>query len=87
MEPEVANICQAAVDRFRDLAAEITNDTPDFTGALDGFQTLRAVLVATMMGPILEEHRDKIAPEIIGNIERGLQITPEEIFAAERIRW
>ncbi|MGI9525026.1 MAG: amidase [Hyphomicrobiaceae bacterium] len=87
MEPEVANICQAAVDRFRDLGAEITNDTPDFAGAFDGFQTLRAVLVATMMGPILEEHRDKIAPEIIGNIERGLQITPEEIFAAERIRW
>ena len=87
MEPEVANICEAAAHRFRELGAEVTNDIPDFTGALEGFQTLRAVLVATMMGPILEEHRDKIAPEIVGNVERGLHITPDEIFAAERIRW
>ncbi len=87
MEPEVARICERAANRFRDFGAEITNDTPDFTGALYGFQTLRAVLVATMMGAVLEEHRNQIAPEIIGNIERGLQITPEEVFAAERIRW
>ena len=38
------------------------------------------------MGPILAEHRDRIAPEIIGNIERGLEITPDQVFAAERIR-
>ena len=87
MEPEVARICQAAANRFRDLGADVTDEAPDFSGALEGFQTLRAVLVATMMGPILEAHRDKIAPEIIGNIERGLEITPEEIFSAERIRW
>ena len=87
MEPEVARICQAAAGRFSDLGAEVTDEVPDFSGALDGFQTLRAVLVATMMGPILEQHRDRIAPEIIGNIERGLDITPQEIFAAERVRW
>jgi amidase len=38
------------------------------------------------MGPVLEEHRAQIAPEIIGNIERGLHLTPEQIFEAERIR-
>ena len=36
--------------------------------------------------PILKQHRDRIAPEIIGNIERGLEITPEQIFHAERVR-
>ena len=86
MASEVAQICRKAAQRFADLGAAITDDIPDFSGALDGFQTLRAVLIATMMGPILAEHRARIAPEIIGNIERGLKITPQEIFAAERIR-
>jgi amidase len=53
---------------------------------LEAFQTLRAVLFATMMEPILKQHRDKIAPEIIGNIERGLKILPSQIFEAERVR-
>ena len=86
MAREVADICQSAADQFRTLGAEVTDEIPDFTGALEGFQTLRAVLFATLMGPILAKHRDQIAPEIIGNIERGLKITPDEIFDAERTR-
>jgi amidase len=86
MAREVAAICQKGAERFKELGSDVTNDYPDFTGVLDGFQTLRAVLIATMMGPILDAHRNQIAPEIIGNIERGLEITPQEIFEAERIR-
>ena len=86
MAREIADISRSGAERFQDLGAEITDEIPNFTGVLDGFQTLRAVLFATMMGPILAEHRDRIAPEIIGNIERGLNITPEQVFDAERIR-
>jgi amidase len=86
MAREIAGICRGGAERFRDLGAEVTDEIPNFTGALDGFQTLRAMLFATMMGPILAEHRDRIAPEIIGNIERGLNITPEQVFDAERTR-
>ncbi len=87
MEPEIADICQTATTRLATLGADISDETPDFSGALDSFQTLRAVLVATMMGELYERHRDAIAPEIIGNIERGLNIKPSEIFNAERYRW
>jgi amidase len=83
---QVADISQSAADQFRTLGAEVTDEIPDFSGVLGGFQTLRAVLFATLMGPVLAEHRDQIAPEIIGNIERGLKITPDQIFDAERIR-
>jgi len=86
MAREVAGICERAAMRFQDLGADVTDEAPDFTGALESFQTLRAVLFATLMGPILAEHRDRIAPEIIGNIERGLEITPDEVFQAERLR-
>lgn len=86
MEKEIASVCASAATVFSDLGAEVTDDIPDFSGVLDAFQTLRAVLFATMMEPILAQHRDQIAPEIIGNIERGLNITPEQIFQAERVR-
>jgi amidase len=86
MEPEIAGVCGGAAKAFTDLGADVTDDIPDFTGVLDAFQTHRAVLFATLMEPILEEHRNRIAPEIIGNIERGLNIKPSQIFEAERVR-
>ncbi len=86
MEKEIAEICGAATMVFADIGAEVTDEIPDFSGVLEAFQTLRAVLFATMMEPILRQHRDKIAPEIIGNIERGLNIMPSQIFEAERVR-
>lgn len=86
MEKEIAEICSGAATVFADLGAEVTGDIPDFSGVLDAFQTHRAVLFATLMEPILAEHRDQIAPEIIGNIERGLNVRPSQIFEAERIR-
>ena len=86
IEKEIAEICGAATRVFADIGAEVTDEIPDFTGVLEAFQTLRAVLFAIMMEPILKRHRDKIAPEIIGNIERGLNIMPSQIFEAERVR-
>jgi amidase len=87
MAREIAEVCATAAGKCADLGADLTDDVPDFTGALDGFQTLRAVLLGTMMGPLLAEHRDVISPDIVGNIEKGFAVTPEEIFAAERSRW
>lgn len=86
MSKEIAQICQNAVLNFDQMGAEVTNDIPDFSGVLEGFQTLRALLFGTMMGPILEQYREKISSDIIGNIERGLNITPDQIFVAERVR-
>ncbi len=86
MEREIAEICSGAAMTFADLGADVTDEIPDFSGVLDAFQTHRAVLFATLMEPILAEHRDQIAPEIIGNIERGLKVRPSQIFEAERVR-
>ena len=86
MEKEIAQICSGAGSIFKGMGVDVTDDSPDFTGVLEAFQTLRAVLFATLMEPILAKHRAHIAPEIIGNIERGLNITPAQIFNAERVR-
>ncbi|NKC14225.1 MAG: amidase [Gammaproteobacteria bacterium] len=86
MTAAIADTCAKAAARFADLGAEVTGDAPDFSGSIDGFQTLRAALMAAMMGPMLTTHRDRIAPEIIGNIERGLNLSIDEVLLAERQR-
>ena len=87
MEPEVAEICAGAAEGFAAIGATVCRDTPDFSGAIEAFQTLRAVLIALMMEDLLEAHREQIAPEIVWNIEKGLAVSNAELLEAERVRW
>ena len=87
MSREVAAITTEAAGRLAAAGVDVTDDIPDFSGALNGFQTLRAILLGTMMGELLETERDRIAEDIIGNVERGFAVTPEQVFIAERTRW
>jgi amidase len=87
MEPEVIEICAAAAQRFTEIGAEVCDAVPDFSGAIEAFQTLRGVLIAVLMETLLKDHRDQIAPEIVWNIEKGLTATNAEILKAERVRW
>lgn len=86
VESEVADLCRDAASRFKEIGAEVIEDAPDFSGAIDAFQTLRGVLIAQMMGEMLSKHRDQIAPEIVWNIEKGLAVTNTEWLNAERVR-
>lgn len=86
MEPEIAQVCEAAAERFSEIGAQVDHGSPDFSGAIEAFQTLRGVLIAQMMESILKKHRDQIAPEIIWNIEKGLAVTNDQLLDAERVR-
>jgi amidase len=86
VDSEVAEICGQAVRKFSGFGVEVDGGHPDFTGGFESFQTLRATLFAAVRGPLLEWHRDKICPEIIWNIEKGLQQDGTTIARAERLR-
>ncbi|MFH5773140.1 amidase [Paracoccus sp. NGMCC 1.201697] len=86
VDPEVAAICQAAVLRLADAGAVVDDGCPDFSGGIDAFQTLRANLIAAVRGPLLDEHRARICPEIIWNIEKGLHQSGADVAKAERQR-
>lgn len=86
VDPEVAAICQAAVLRLADAGAVVDEGCPDFSGGIEAFQVLRANLIAAVRGPLLDQHRARICPEIIWNIEKGLQQSGDEVAAAERDR-
>jgi amidase len=86
VDAEVAAICQQAVQKFSEFGAEVDDDHPDFSGGFESFQTLRATLFAAVRGPLLERHREMICPEIIWNIEKGLQQDGATMARAERLR-
>jgi amidase len=87
MAREVREVADNAIRHLTGAGVDVTYDIPDFSGALDGFQTLRAILLGTMMGELLESERDRITEDIVSNVERGFEVTPERLFAAERTRW
>jgi amidase len=86
VDPEVAAICAAAARRFEAMGATVEEAHPDFTGAHEAFQTLRAVSFATGHLHEYADQRDKLKPDVIWNIEKGLKLTGEEVARAERLR-
>src|SRR3974390_269740 len=86
IDPEVSRICRAGVQRFAEIGCAVEEQAPDFFGAIDCFQVLRALLFANVRGNLLPRERARINPDIVWNIEKGQQLTAEEIIRAQRQR-
>ena len=86
VDPEVAKIVEAAACRFEEAGVIVEEAHPDLSEAHECFQTLRALAFATGMKPLLEAHRDKLKPEVIWNIEKGLALTAADIVKADHQR-
>ena len=86
MAREIASVAGDAMARLAGEAVDVKQSCPDFTGAFDAFQSLRGILLGAMMSEMLDEHRDRISPDIASNVELGLAQTPETIFRAEQTR-
>jgi amidase len=69
IEPEVAEICAGAVRRLAEMGCEVELAAPDFSGAIDSFQVLRALLFADVRGALLPAERHRLNPDIAWNIE------------------
>lgn len=82
VDPEVADICAAAAGRFADVGTIVEDAAPDFAGAMDIFQTLRAALFATIAAPLLDNHREQLKPEMIWQIEKGMALSAGEVGRA-----
>ena len=84
---KISTVTSEAAQKLAGTGIDVTDDIPSFNGVLEAFQTLRAVLLGTMMGDLVATHRDQIDEDIVGNVMRGFDVTPESLFAAERVRW
>jgi len=86
VDPEVAAICEAAANRVIAMGSVVEGAAPDFSGAIDSFQVLRALLFADVRGDLLPAERARINPDIVWNIEKGQALTAGEIIQAQRSR-
>ncbi|WP_353646819.1 amidase family protein [Mesorhizobium sp. WSM2239] len=86
VDPEVASICRAAAERFGEIGVIVEEAHPDLSEAHDTFQVLRGIAFATSYTGLLERHRDKMKPEVVWNIEKGLSYSMEDVVRAENNR-
>ena len=86
VESDVRTVCGAAVERVAAAGGRVDEAHPDMTQAPEAFHVLRAAGFVAGLGPLLDEHRDLLKPDVVWNIEAGLAMPPARLGAAERAR-
>ena len=86
VEPEVTAVLEAQRSVFSSLGCVVDEACPDFTGATEAFETLRAVSFAMRFAPLLKTHRSELKDTVIWNIEQGLALDGAKIARAESLR-
>ena len=83
VDREVAELCLQAVTLLAGQGTQVEQAAPDLHDAMDCFQSLRAALFAAGHLSHYREHKDLLKPEVVWNIEKGLQQPGETLADAE----
>ena len=86
VEPRVSRPCWTPAAVFEALGCVVEEATPDFRGADEVFQALRAWRFAAGHGAMLATHRDQMKDTVVWNIEEGLKLTGPATSAAPRCK-
>jgi amidase len=86
VEPEVTTVLEKQRKVFETLGCVVEDDCPDFSGATEAFETLRANAFAMCYAPLLQTHRADLKDTVIWNIEQGLALDGVKIARAMRLR-
>ena len=86
MDPRVTAVLEKQKRVFKDLGCVVEEACPDFTGATEAFETLRAVSFSLRFAPLLKTHRALLKDTVIWNIEQGLALDGARIGRAELLR-
>ncbi|MFT4070250.1 amidase [Paraburkholderia sp.] len=85
-EPEILAICRKTMDRFAAHGIGVDESDIDLGAATQAFHTLRGIAYATNYEDVLARHRDVLNPNVIWNIEFGLQLDNRAMRSAHRTR-
>ncbi|MDH3318729.1 MAG: amidase [Betaproteobacteria bacterium] len=86
VEPEVTAVLESQRRVFKELGCVVEEACPDFSGATEAFETLRAISFAQRLAPLLKTHRAELKDTVIWNIEQGLALDGAKIARAEARR-
>lgn len=86
VDAEVVEVTRRATERLSELKVAVVDRSPDLSGSIETFQVQRAQLFATFYGELVKKERDKIPASIVWNVQKGLDLTADEILRADRQR-
>ncbi|HEX9395821.1 MAG TPA: amidase [Burkholderiales bacterium] len=86
VEADVSQVIEKQKQVFKDLGCVVEDAEPDFSGATESFETLRAVGFFHKVGPLVKDHRDKLKDTVLWNVEEGRRRSAEDVARAEVLR-
>ena len=86
MDPRVTAALEPHRATFKALGCAVADAEPDFTGAKEAFETLRAVAFLNRYGGFLKTHRGLLKDTVVWNIEEGLKRSAQQIADAQAMR-
>src|SRR3954469_21474221 len=85
-DPRVLSVLNGQKRTFEDLGCIVEEAEPDFSGATEAFETLRAVSFVQSYGEFYRTRRDELKDTVQWNVEHGLRLTPQELARANGLR-
>ena len=86
VDPRVTSVLEKQIKVFKNFGCSIEEASPDFSGATEAFETLRAVAFLQNYGELVKTRRAEVKDTVIWNVEQGLALTPGKIARAEALR-
>jgi amidase len=86
VEPRVTAVLEQQKKVFRALGCTVEEAEPDFSGATECFETLRALAFVQNYGALVRSRPKDVKDSIIWNVEQGWRLTPDQIARAELLR-
>ena len=86
MDPRVTAVLDKQREIFSSLGCMLEEAAPDFTGATEAFETLRALGFLQSYGELYRTRRNELKDTVQWNIEQGLRLTSGEIARATALR-
>lgn len=86
VEPAVLAALGARLDVLEEAGAVVEEAAPDLREADQVFSVTRALEFAAALGEVVRDHRDRVKPEVIWNVELGQALGVEDLLAATAAR-
>jgi amidase len=86
IDPRVGNQFNAACDIIRNTIGPVIKASPDMTGGVEAFRTLRAAESWFKFGAMVEEHEDTLTPSYVWNVRQGRNLCAQDYLIAEAAR-
>ena len=85
-DPRILKTVHAQRKVFESLGCIVEEAEPDWAGAFEGYDILRAWGFATSQGEYVRQHRDLVKDTVIWEVERGLKLSGEDIARGLALR-